>query len=115
MLASATTPVTGEKVIGAIAIARYQWPACILGTPRTSTPTNVPVIESIQMFTALKLLGRDVAFIQVPGENHWIIDYKKRILWSDSIMAWFAKYLKGDTAWWDALYPKKSLELFLGQ
>ena len=74
-----------------------------------SADTNVPVIESIQMFTALKLLGRDVAFIQVPGENHWIIDYKKRILWSDSIMAWFAKYLKGDTAWWDALYPKKSL------
>jgi dipeptidyl aminopeptidase/acylaminoacyl peptidase len=71
--------------------------------------TNVPIIESIQLFTALKLLGRDVALVEVPGENHWIMDYQKRILWSNTIMAWFAKYLKGDSAWWDALYPQKSL------
>lgn len=71
--------------------------------------TNVPVIESIQMFTALQLLGRDVAFVQIPGENHWIIDYAKRLKWSDTIMAWFAKYLKGDDTWWYTLYPKKAL------
>jgi dipeptidyl aminopeptidase/acylaminoacyl peptidase len=71
--------------------------------------TNVPIIESIQLFTALKLLGRDVALVEVPGENHWFMDYQKRILWSNTIMAWFAKYLKGDSAWWDALYPQKSL------
>jgi dipeptidyl aminopeptidase/acylaminoacyl peptidase len=50
-----------------------------------------------------------VALVEVPGENHWIMDYQKRILWSNTIMAWFAKYLKGDSAWWDALYPQKSL------
>jgi dipeptidyl aminopeptidase/acylaminoacyl peptidase len=34
--------------------------------------TNVPVGESIQMFAALKLLGKTVEFIQVDGENHGI-------------------------------------------
>lgn len=43
-----------------------------------SVDTNVPVGESIQMFTALKLLGKETAFIQVKGQNHQIFDYKKR-------------------------------------
>lgn len=71
--------------------------------------TNVPPIESIQMFQALKLLGREVALVQVQGENHWILDYNNRIQWSDTIMAWFEKYLKGNSAWWDSLYPEKHL------
>ena len=72
--------------------------------------TNVPHIESIQMFTALKMLGREVAFVEVKGENHWILDYPKRIKWSNTIMAWFQKYLKDDPSWWDELYPNKYLE-----
>ena len=71
--------------------------------------TNVPPMESMQLFTALKLLGRDVALIHVKGENHGIMDYNKRILWTNSIMAWFEKYLKGDSTWWDTLYPEKHL------
>ena len=71
--------------------------------------TNVPVGESIQMFTALKLLGKETAFVQIPGENHHILDYDKRILWNKTIYAWFAKWLKGQPEWWDALYPPKSL------
>ena len=71
--------------------------------------TNVPPIESIQMFQALKLLGREVALVQVQGENHWILDYNNRIQWSDTIMAWFEKYLKGNSTWWDSLYPEKHL------
>lgn len=71
--------------------------------------TNVPVIESIQMFQALKLLGRDVALVEVAGENHWILDYDNRIQWSNTIMAWFEKYLKGNPTWWDTLYPEKHL------
>ena len=73
-----------------------------------SADTNVPVIESISMFTALKLLQRDVAFVQFPGENHWILDYDKRLKWMNTIMAWFAKYLQDDATWWDALYPPKA-------
>ena len=74
-----------------------------------SVDTNVPVGESIQMFTALKLLGKPTAFIQVNGQNHQILDYKKRAEWNKTIYAWFAKYLKEQPEWWDALYPPKSL------
>ena len=71
--------------------------------------TNVPLIESLQMFTALKLLGREVALVEVAGENHHILDYNKREKWLATQMAWFQKWLKGDSTWWDALYPKKNL------
>ena len=71
--------------------------------------TNVPLIESLQMFTALKLLGRDVALVEVEGQNHHITDYKKREKWLATQMAWFQRWLKGDPTWWDALYPKKHL------
>lgn len=71
--------------------------------------TNVPLVESLQMFTALKLLGREVALVQVKGENHHILDYSKREKWLATQMAWFQKWLKDDASWWDALYPKKNL------
>ena len=71
--------------------------------------TNVPLIESLQMFTALKLLGREVALVEVEGENHHILDYTKREKWLATQMAWFARWLKDDPTWWDALYPKKHL------
>lgn len=74
-----------------------------------SADTNVPIGESIQMFTALKLLGRPTAFVVVDGENHHILDYHKRQKWQNTIFAWFAKWLKNDSTWWDALYPKKAL------
>lgn len=71
--------------------------------------TNVPIGESIQMFTALKLLGKPTAFIQVVGQNHQIFDYKKRAEWNKTIYAWFAKWLKDQPEWWNALYPEKAL------
>ena len=71
--------------------------------------TNMPLIESLQMFTALKLLGREVALVEVEGQNHHIQDYAKREKWLATQMAWFAKWLKDDPTWWDALYPKKHL------
>lgn len=75
-----------------------------------SADTNVPINESIQMFTALKLLGRECAFITVEGENHHIMNYNKRIRWHDSIMAWFAKWLQDDPTWWNSMYPEKNLK-----
>ena len=71
--------------------------------------TNVPLIESLQMFTALKLLGREVALVEVEGENHHILEYNKKEKWLATQMAWFQKWLKDDPSWWDALYPKKHL------
>ena len=71
--------------------------------------TNVPVGESIQMFTALKLLGKETAFVAVKDQNHHILDYNKRQMWQNTIFAWFAKYLQDDSTWWDAIYTPKSL------
>lgn len=71
--------------------------------------TNVPPGESIQLFNALKLLGRDVALVFAKDQNHHVLDYDTRIRWEQTIYAWFAKYLQDDTAWWDSMYPEKNL------
>lgn len=71
--------------------------------------TNVPVGESIQMYTALKLLGRETAFVAVKDANHQIVEFDKRQKWQNTIFAWFAKYLQDDSSWWNAMYPPKSL------
>jgi len=71
--------------------------------------TNVPPGESIQMYTALKLLGKTVELVEIAGQNHHIMDYKKRILWQKTIFAWFDKWLKGQNQWWNDLYPKQDL------
>ena len=67
---------------------------------------NVPVGESIQMFTALKLLGRPTAFVAVTDQDHHITDYDKRRKWQDTIYAWFARYLKDDPTWWKSMYEE---------
>ena len=71
--------------------------------------TNVPINESIQLFTALKILGRETAFVTVKGQNHHILDYSKRIKWQNTIYAWFERWLKDDPTWWNTMYPEKNL------
>ncbi|MDR0961621.1 MAG: S9 family peptidase [Mediterranea sp.] len=71
--------------------------------------TNVPIGESIQLFNALKILGRTVEFIEVNGENHYVSDYDKRTKWQNSIMAWFARWLQDRPEWWNDLYPERYL------
>jgi len=73
-----------------------------------SADTNVPFGESLQLFTALKLLNRKVELVQVTGLNHLIMEYKKRKEWTKTIIAWFNKYLKGQPQWWNNLYPKEN-------
>lgn len=70
--------------------------------------TNVPVGESIQLFNALRILGRDVEFIQVDGENHYISNYDKRKQWHDTTMAWFAKHLQDSPQWWNSMYGENN-------
>jgi dipeptidyl aminopeptidase/acylaminoacyl peptidase len=69
--------------------------------------TNVPVGESIQMYNALKILGKPVELVTVKNENHAIYAYQKRIDWNKTIYAWFAKWLKDQPQWWEALYPER--------
>ncbi|WP_455590976.1 prolyl oligopeptidase family serine peptidase [Bacteroides sp.] len=71
--------------------------------------TNVPIGESIQLFNALKILGKPVEFITVEGENHFVLDYKKRELWQNSIMAWFSRWLQDSPEWWNDMYPERHL------
>ncbi len=70
--------------------------------------TNVPPGESIQMYTALKLLDRPVELVLVEGEDHHIITYSKRLKWHDAIMAWWDKHLKGEGEWWEKQYPENN-------
>jgi dipeptidyl aminopeptidase/acylaminoacyl peptidase len=72
-----------------------------------SVDTNVPPGESTQLFAALKLLGKEVEYIQILDQNHHIMTYNKRIIWTKTIMAWFDRWLKRQPEWWVDLYPIK--------
>lgn len=71
--------------------------------------TNVPYNNSVQMYTALKLLGKDVEMISIKGENHGIRKPSRRRLWHNATMAWFARCLKDDPTWWNELYPNRTM------
>lgn len=68
--------------------------------------TNVPPVESHQMYTALKVLGKPVELIEIGGENHTILSYEPRKLWSKTILAWFDRYLKDQPESWEELWGK---------
>ena len=70
---------------------------------------NVPVGESIQLYTALKVLGRPTAMVLVDGQDHHIIDYEKRIKWQNTIFAWFSKWLQNDDSWWNEMYGNEKM------
>ena len=70
---------------------------------------NVPVGESIQLYTALKLLDRPTAMVLVDGQDHHIIDYEKRLKWQNTIFAWFAKWLQDDASWWTEMYGDEKM------
>ncbi len=64
---------------------------------------NVPVSESDQMYTALKILGREVAFVRFPGEDHGIVGKRTSYLTSKRMhWEWFDKYLKDRPGAWEA-------------
>ncbi|HNX48899.1 MAG TPA: prolyl oligopeptidase family serine peptidase [Thermoanaerobaculaceae bacterium] len=70
--------------------------------------TNVPVGESDSFYTALKLVGAPVEYLQVEGQDHWILDHAKRVVWSRAIVAWFDRFLKAQPEWWeDTVAPPK--------
>ena len=66
--------------------------------------TNVPVGESLTMYTALKLLNKDVELIEYKGADHQIFARDKRFDWWNTMLAYFDKQLKGEPQWWDAMY-----------
>lgn len=70
---------------------------------------NVPTGQSIQFYTALKLLGKDAELVFVKDADHAVVDYNQRILWNNTILSYFAKYLKDQPAWWEHLYKELNL------
>jgi dipeptidyl aminopeptidase/acylaminoacyl peptidase len=69
-----------------------------------ASDTNVPLGESWQFYTALKLLGKEVELIEVSDQDHHILNHPKRIKWSETIIAWFDKHLKDQPEWWEEMY-----------
>ena len=68
---------------------------------------NVPVVESEQMFTALKVLGKDVAYVRFAGEDHGISGSTKNLLAHRSmLLEWFDLHLKDRPEGWNLRWKK---------
>jgi dipeptidyl aminopeptidase/acylaminoacyl peptidase len=72
--------------------------------------TNVPVGESHQMYTALKLLDKDVELIEFQGDDHHINSREHRLRWWKTILAYFDLKLKNEPLWWEHMYVQKSAQ-----
>ncbi len=69
--------------------------------------TNVVPTESEQMFTALRMLGREVELIRVAGENHGINSRPAVEEGRDGAMLdWFDKYLRDRPEAWTARWAR---------
>jgi len=68
---------------------------------------NVPALESVQMFTALKILGKNTAFVRFYGEDHGMKGKFTNWIAQERILGfWFDRYLKGWTLGWDTFEKK---------
>lgn len=67
--------------------------------------TNVPPTESHQMYTALRLLDKDVEFVEFAGDDHHVNSRDHRLRWWATMQAYLDKYLKDQPLWWETLYP----------
>jgi dipeptidyl aminopeptidase/acylaminoacyl peptidase len=64
--------------------------------------TNVPAAESEQMYSALKVLDREVVYIKYPGENHGIASTRTKYLETKWMhLEWFDKYLRDQPGAWN--------------
>jgi dipeptidyl aminopeptidase/acylaminoacyl peptidase len=77
-----------------------------LHADRITTPTlflggdadwNVPLINSQQMYQALKSLGRETQLVVYPGEPHGLTRPSHRLDRMQRYIAWYGKYLAGNT------------------
>ncbi|GMU84965.1 MAG: peptidase S9 [Ignavibacteriales bacterium] len=72
-----------------------------------NSDTNVPPGESMQFYTALKILGKEVELIEIDKQDHHILDHDKRDFWTKLIIAWFDKQLKRQPGYWEFLLKQK--------
>lgn len=55
---------------------------------------RVPVGEGLQLFTALQRRGVDSKLLYFPDEGHWVQKPQNSVLWYNTVLDWFGKYLK---------------------
>jgi dipeptidyl aminopeptidase/acylaminoacyl peptidase len=55
---------------------------------------RVPVGEGLQLFTALQRRSVDSRLLYFPDEGHWVLKPQNSVLWYNTVLDWFAKYLK---------------------
>lgn len=72
-----------------------------------NSDTNVPPGESMQFYTALKLLGKEVELIEIDKQDHHILEHDKRKFWTELIISWFNKKLKNQPLYWNYLLEAK--------
>lgn len=77
---------------------------------RITTPTlwiggaedwNVPILNSEQMYQAMKRLGRETKLVVYPGEHHGIRKPSFQKDRDQRFLGWFDKYIKGVERTWD--------------
>lgn len=65
--------------------------------------TNVPIGEAEQMFTALRLLGRNVEMVRFPGEDHGLRGtFDNRVAHRTMLLEWFDRFLRDQPEAWTA-------------
>jgi dipeptidyl aminopeptidase/acylaminoacyl peptidase len=55
---------------------------------------RLPETEGMSLFTALQRRGIPSTFLYFPDENHWVLKAKNSILWHDTVIGWFDRWLK---------------------
>jgi dipeptidyl aminopeptidase/acylaminoacyl peptidase len=62
---------------------------------------NCPAADNEQLFTALRVLGREVEYVLYPEEHHELKNYgrpDRRIDRMDRVLAWFDRYLRAEAS-----------------
>lgn len=68
---------------------------------------NVPSLESDEMFTALKILGKDVAYVRFQNQDHGIRGTPAHRAAVDAmLLEWFDKHLKDQPEGWAARWKE---------
>jgi dipeptidyl aminopeptidase/acylaminoacyl peptidase len=69
-------------------------PTLVLGG---AEDVNVPLLNSEQLYQALRRLGRDTELVIYPGQSHGISKPSYQKDRYERYLAWYGKYLKGET------------------
>lgn len=60
----------------------------------------VPWYQSIEMYLAMRRLGKEAVFLQYRGEDHHPAAYPNKLDWAMRMKQWFDHYLKDEPAAW---------------